>query len=90
MGYAMVVWLFWGAELHGKWLVACGAPIVSVVAACIWLRWKRGAKYTQSGEREGQICCHSVLVNFVQVVSWVISLATRKVAIIDMAIAVKV
>ena len=55
MGYALVVWLFWGADMHGKWMVAFGAPITSIAAGCWWTLWRLRATRRQACEREGPI-----------------------------------
>ena len=54
MGYALVVWLFWAANMHGKWVVVCGAPTASIIAGCWWTLWgPRTTHRNQRGENMG-------------------------------------
>jgi len=38
LGYTFVTWFFWDNQLHGKWLVCVGIPVM--VAAVIALQWR--------------------------------------------------
>ena len=56
-----MAWLFWVADMHGKWMVVCGAPMASIVAGCWWTLWGLRATRREAREREGPNTDHNSL-----------------------------
>ena len=41
IGWGLVAWFFFAAQLHGRWLVLIGAPLASLLAGVAAVRWCR-------------------------------------------------
>ena len=54
LGWGLVLWLFWSADLYGKWLVLFGVPAITVAMVAVFgrKRWQ-GFREGSAAHAEG-------------------------------------